>query len=197
MTKKEKTYEPFGSNVSEKELAEEYAGLGKRVFICKKEDFEKQPEQPLIHESTLIANKPHWIPVDITSDTTIHAEQTGRRFKCSFTLVDGKLKHYQAKLLAVAVLPVFSRTMLSITLPHVPFQMRDGYTTLYRNRCNFFYAAIENLFSDSFLEKSEEEQLFERLETAQKFGTYEVQTLIPSDSIADPKKEGIWQKRKY
>lgn len=50
MTKKEESYEPFGSKVSEEELAEEYAGLGKRVFICKKEDFEKQPDQPYINE---------------------------------------------------------------------------------------------------------------------------------------------------
>lgn len=173
MTKKEESYEPFGSSVSEEELAEEYAGLGARVFICKKEDFEKQLDQPLIHESTLIANKPHWIPVDITSDTTIHAEETGRSFKCSFTLVDGKQKHYQAKLLAVAVLPVFSRTMLPITFPHIPFQLRDGYTKLYRNPHNFFYSAMENIYSSSFFRKKseeEEEQLFEKLETALNVG---------------------------
>lgn len=50
MEKKEEPYEPFGSNVSEEELAEEYADLGKRVFICKKEDFERQPGQPYINE---------------------------------------------------------------------------------------------------------------------------------------------------
>lgn len=173
MAKKEEPYEPFGSSVSEKELAEEHAGLGKKVFICKKEDFEKQPDQPLIHESTLIANKPHWIPVDITSDTTIHAEETGRGFKCSLTLVDVEQKHYQAKLLTAAVLPVFSKSMLPITLPHTPFQLRDSYTKLYRNPHNFFYSAMGNIYSSSFFRKKseeEEEQLFEKLETALNVG---------------------------
>lgn len=33
MANKEETYEPFGSNVSKEKMAEEYAGLGKRVFV--------------------------------------------------------------------------------------------------------------------------------------------------------------------
>lgn len=33
-----------------KELAEEYAGLGKKCFICRKEDFERQPGQPYINK---------------------------------------------------------------------------------------------------------------------------------------------------
>ena len=35
---------------SKKELTEEYGGLGKSVFICKKEDFERNPGQPYINE---------------------------------------------------------------------------------------------------------------------------------------------------
>ena len=50
MAKKEEPEELFGSSVSEEEQAEEYAGVGKRVFICKKEDFERQPGQPYINE---------------------------------------------------------------------------------------------------------------------------------------------------
>ena len=42
---------------------------------------------------------------------------------------------------------------------------------------------MRNLFSHSFSEKSEEEQLFERLETAQEFGNYEYNPLLTSDSI--------------
>lgn len=157
-----------------KEPTEEYAGLGTRVFICKKEDFEKQPYQPLIHESTLIANKPHWIPVDITSDTIIHAEETRRSFRCSFTIVDKQEERYNAQMLVVCVLPVFSKSLFPVTPPHLHFRLADCYTMLYRNRHNFFYAAMRNLFFDSFSKKSGVEQLFERLETAQKFGNYEV-----------------------
>jgi hypothetical protein len=50
MAKKEESYEPFGSNVSEGELTEEYAGIGKRVFVCRKEDFERQPCFPNINK---------------------------------------------------------------------------------------------------------------------------------------------------
>ena len=32
------------------EMTEEYGGLGKSVFICKKEDFKRQPGQPYINE---------------------------------------------------------------------------------------------------------------------------------------------------
>lgn len=67
MAKKEESYEPFGSNVSEGELTEEYAGIGKRVFVCRKEDFERQPGLPYINkEGNLVTfvgqgeNKMEW-----------------------------------------------------------------------------------------------------------------------------------------
>lgn len=187
-----------------KEPAEEYAGLGSRCFICKKEDFERQLGQPYINkEGNLVTfvgqgeNKMEWehreelMPdiwheVSLVDDSGIFpsvnpfiegkqkSKKSPRSFHQTFTIVDDKVAHYNAQMLAVTVLPVFSKSMLSITLPHIPFEMRDGYTTLYRNRHNFFYAAMRNLFSDSFSKKSETEQLFERLETAQKFGIYKV-----------------------
>ena len=102
------------------------------------------------------------------------SEEKPRSFIVPLTLVDEEEARYEAQMLAVTVLPVFSKSMMPVTLPHTPFQLRDGYTTLYRNRHNFFYAAMRNLFSQSFSEKSEGDQLFERLETAQEFGNYEV-----------------------
>lgn len=49
-----------------------FAGLADKCFIIKKEDFERQPGQPLINEDgILVADKSHFIPVDLTSDTTI------------------------------------------------------------------------------------------------------------------------------
>ena len=139
------------------------AGLGDKCFIIKKEDLEKLTNE----DGTLVADKSHFIPIDLTSDTTIQAEEPRRSFKCSFTLVDEALKRYHAQMLAVTVLPVFSKSMLPITLPHTPFQLRDSYTKLYRNSHNFFYSAMENIYS-LFLRKEseEEEQLFEKLETA-------------------------------
>jgi len=35
---------------SKKEQTEEYAGIGTRVFVCRKEDFERHPGQPYINE---------------------------------------------------------------------------------------------------------------------------------------------------
>lgn len=170
MANKEETYEPFGSNVSEEELAEEYAGLGKEVFVFKKEDFDNPS---LWHKISIVDNSTvsdfgNWIVGEEVR------EEKPRSFIVPLTLVDEEEAHYEAQMLAVTVLPVFSKSMIPVTLPHTPFQLRDGYTTLYRNRHNFFYAAMRNLFSQSFSEKSEEEQLFERLETAQEFGNYEV-----------------------
>lgn len=153
-----------------KEPAEEYAGLGKEVFICKKEDFDNPSmwHKFSIVDDSKVSDFGNWIVGEEVS------EEKPRSFIVPLTLVDEEEAHYEAQMLAVTVLPVFSKSMMPVTLPHTPFQLRDGYTKLYRNRHNFFYAAIRNLFSQSFSEKSEEEQLFERLETAQEFGNYEV-----------------------
>lgn len=152
-----------------------FAGLADKCFIIKKEDLEKLSGQPLINEDgSLVADKSHFIPVDLTSDTTIQAEEPRRSFKCSFTLVDEQEERYNALMLTVCVLPVFSKSLLPVTLPHMPLQLREDYTTKYRNRHNFFYAAMRNLFSHSFSKKSEEEQLFEKLEAVQQFFNYDV-----------------------
>ena len=162
------------------------AGLADKCFIIKKEDLEKQSGQLLINEDgSLVADKSHFIPVDLTSDTTIQAEEPRRSFRCSFTLVDEQEERYNALMLTVCVLPVFSKLLLPVTLPHMPLQLREDYTTKYRNRHNFFYAAMRNLFSHSFSKKSEEEeQLFERLATAYGNWVYEAKIPVPSDSIA-------------
>lgn len=160
------------------------AGLSAKCFIIKKEDFEKMSGQNLIDDGNiLMANNSHFIPVDPTSDTTIQAEEPKRSFRCSFTIVDKQEERYNAQMLVVCVLPVFGKSLFPVTPPHLPFRLADDYTTRYRNRHNFFYAAMRNLFSHFFSEKSEEEQLFERLETAQEFGNYEYLP-VPSDSIA-------------
>ena len=204
MANKEETYEPFGSNVSEEELTEEYGGLGKSVFICKKEDFERKPGQPYINEEgnlvTFVGqgeNKMEWehreelMPdiwheVSLVDDSYIFpsvnpftegnqkSKKSPRSFTQSFTIVDDKMAHYNAQMLAVTVLPVFSKSMLPVTLPHTPFQLRDGYTKLYRNPHNFFYSAMENIYSPFFRKKSEEEQLFEKLEAVQQFFNYDL-----------------------
>ena len=206
MANKEETYEPFGSNVSEEELAEEYGGLGKSVFICKKEDFERQPGQPYINEEgnlvTFVGqgeNKMEWehreelMPdiwheVSLVDDSYIFpsvnpftegnqkSKKSPRSFTQSFTIVDDKMAHYNAQMLAVTVLPVFSKSMMPVTLPHTPFQLRDGYTKLYRNPHNFFYSAMENIYSPFFRKKSEEEeeQLFKKLEAVQQFFNYDL-----------------------
>ena len=206
MANKEETYEPFGSNVSEEELAEEYGGLGKSVFICKKEDFERQPGQPYINEEgnlvTFVGqgeNKMEWehreelMPdiwheVSLVDDSYIFpsvnpftegnqkSKKSPRSFTQSFTIVDDKMAHYNAQMLAVTILPVFSKSMMPVTLPHTPFQLRDGYTKLYRNPHNFFYSAMENIYSPFFRKKSEEEeeQLFKKLEAVQQFFNYDL-----------------------
>ena len=204
MANKEETYEPFGSNVSEEELTEEYGGLGKSVFICKKEDFERKPGQPYINEEgnlvTFVGqgeNKMEWehreelMPdiwheVSLVDDSYIFpsvnpftegkqkSKKSHRSFTQSFTIVDDKMAHYNAQMLAVTVLPVFSKSMLPVTLPHTPFPLRDGYTKLYRNPHNFFYSAMEYIYSPFFRKKSEEEQLFEKLEAVQQFFNYDL-----------------------
>ena len=206
MANKEETYEPFCSNVSEEELTEGYGGLGKSVFICKKEDFERQPGQPYINEEgnlvTFVGqgeNKMEcehreelmpdiWHEVSLVDDSYIFpsvnpftedkqkSKKSHRSFTQSFTIVDDKMAHYNAQMLAVTVLPVFSKSMMPVTLPHTPFQLRDGYTKLYRNHHNFFYSAMGNIYSPFFRKKSEEEeeQLFKKLEAVQQFLNYDV-----------------------
>lgn len=186
------------------EPAEEYAGLGTKCFFCKKEDFERQLGQPYINkEGNLVTfvgqgeNKMEWehreelMPdiwheVSLVDDSGIFpsvnpfiegkqkSKKSPRSFKLTFTIVDDKVAHYNAQMLAVTVLPVFSKSMLPVTLPHTPFEMRDGYTRLYRNPHNFFYSAMEYIYSPFFRKKSEEEQLFEKLEAVQQFLNYEV-----------------------
>lgn len=162
------------------------AGLGAKCFIIKKEDFEKLTNE----DGTLVADKSHFIPVDLTSDTTIQAEEPRRSFKCSFTLVDEQEERYNALMLSVCVLPVFSKSLLPVTLPHMPYQLREDYTTKYRNRHNFFYAAMRNLFSHSFSKKSEEEeQLLERLGIA--YGSWvftKYESLFPAIPLLGIKK---------
>lgn len=176
MAKKEEPYEPFGSSVSEEELAEEYAGLGKRVFICKKEDFERQPGQPYINEEgnlvTFVGqgeNKMEWEhreklmgdiwhEVSLVDDSDIfpsgnffatgqlNSKETPRSFTGTFMVVDDMEAYYESQMLAVTV-PVFSKSMLSVVLPHMPFQMRDEFTKLYRNPIKFFYRELATRLS--------------------------------------------------
>ena len=155
------------------EPIEEFAGLGKEVFICKREDF---------------GNPSLWHKVSMADDSTVSISSdsaTGqqtfkkkpRSFTGTFILVDDKIARYEAQMLAVTVLPVFSKSMMPVTLPHTPFQLRDGYTKLYRNPHNFFYSAMENIYSPSFFRKKseeDEEQLFEKLEAVQQFFNYDL-----------------------
>ena len=149
------------------ESIEEYAGLGKEVFICKREDF---GDPSLWHKVSLADDS----KVSVSSDSAT-GQQTfkkkPRSFTGTFILVDDKMERYEAQMLAVTVLPVFSKSMLTVTLPHTPFQLRDGYTKLYRNPHNFFYSAMENIYSHFFRKKSEEEEerLFKKLEAVQQF----------------------------
>ena len=126
-----------------KELIEEYAGLGKEVFIFKREDF---GDPSLWHKVSLADNS----TVSASSDSAA-GQQTfkkkPRSFTGTFILVDDKMARYEAQMLAVTVLPVFSKSMLSITMPHVPFKMRDDFTKLYRNPINFFYKELTNRLS--------------------------------------------------
>ena len=155
------------------EHIEEYAGLGKEVFVFKKEDFDNPS---LWHKVSLADDS----AVSVSSDSAT-GQQTfkkkPRSFTGTFILVDDKIARYEAQMLAVTVLPVFSKSMLPVTLPHTPFQLRDGYTKLYRNTHNFFYSAMENSYSSSFFRKKseeDEEQLFEKLEAVQQCLNYDV-----------------------
>ena len=157
---------------SKKEPTEEYAGLGKEVFVFKKEDFDNPS---LCHKISIVDDSTvydfgNWIVGEEVS------EENPRSFIVPLTLVDEEESHYEAQMLAVTVLPVFSKSMLPITLPHTPFQLRDGYTKLYRNPHNFFYSAMRHIYSSFFRKKSEEdeEQLFEKLEAVQQFFNYDL-----------------------
>ena len=125
------------------EHIEEYAGLGKEVFICKREDFDNPS---LWHKVSLADDS----AVSVSSDSAT-GQQTfkkkPRSFTGTFILVDDKIARYEAQMLAVTVLPVFSKSMLSITMPHVPFEMRNDFTKLYRNPINFFYKELTNRLS--------------------------------------------------
>ena len=153
---------------SKKEPTEEYAGLGKEVFVFKKEDFDNPSlwhKISIVDDST-VSDFDNWIVGEEVS------EEKPRSFIVPLTLVDEEEARYEAQMLAVTVLPVFSKSMLSITMSYTPFQLRDGYTKLYRNPHNFFYSAMGNIYSSSFFRKKseEEEQLLEKLETALNLG---------------------------
>ncbi len=157
---------------SKKEPTEEYAGLGKEVFVFKKEDF----DNPSLWQKVSLADDSI---VSISSDSATGQalkKKNPRSFTGTFILVDDKIARYEAQMLAVTVLPVFSKSMMPVTLPHTPFQLRDGYTKLYRNSHNFFYSAMGNIYSSFFRKKSEEEeeQLFKKLEAVQQFLNYDV-----------------------
>lgn len=126
-----------------KEPTEEYAGLGKEFFICKREDF---GNPSLWHKVSLADDSTVSIPsVSATGKQT--SKKKPRSFTGTFILVDDKVARYEAQMLAVTVLPVFSKSMLSITMPHVPFGMRNDFTKLYRNPINFFYKELANRLS--------------------------------------------------
>lgn len=128
---------------SKKEPTEEFAGLGKEVFVFKKEDFDNPSlwhKFSIVDDST-VSDFGNWIVGEEVS------EEKPRSFIVPLTLVDEEEARYEAQMLARTVLPVFSMSMLSIPLPHMPFQMRDYYTKLYRNPINFFYKELANRLS--------------------------------------------------
>ena len=125
------------------EHIEEYAGLGKEVFICKREDF---GDPSMWHKISLADDS--IVSASSDSDTGQQTfKKKPRSFTGTFILVDDKMARYEAQMLAVTVLPVFSKSMLSITMPHVPFKMRNDFTKLYRNPINFFYKELTNSLS--------------------------------------------------
>ena len=128
---------------SKKEPTEEFAGLGKEVFVFKKEDFDNPS---MWHKVSLADDSIVSISSDSATGQALN-KKNPRSFTGTFILVDDKIARYEAQMLAVTVLPVFSKSMLSITMPHVPFKMRNGYTKLYRNPINFFYKELTNSLS--------------------------------------------------
>ena len=156
---------------SKKEPTEEYAGLGKEVFVFKKEDFDNPSlcHKISIVDDSKVSDFGNWIVGEEVS------EEKSRSFIVPLTLVDEEEAHYEAQMLAVTVLPVFSKSMMPVTLPHTPFQLRDGYTKLYRNPHNFFYSEMGHIYYPFFRKKSEEEeQLFKKLEAVQQFFNYDL-----------------------
>ena len=87
------------------------------------------------------------LPVSSISPLRVEFKKKPRSFTGTFILVDDKMARYEAQMLAVTVLPVFSKSILSITIPHVPFNMRNDFTKLYRNTINFFYKELTNRLS--------------------------------------------------
>ena len=185
----------------------ELAVLATKCFTCRKEDFERQPGQPYIneegnlvtfvgqgenkmeweHREKLMVDMLHEVPLVSSSITAsvpsfcVDGQYTSYHDHFSFTgtltFEDVDEKRYNAQMLAVTVLPVFSKSMMPVTLPHTPFQLRDGCTKLYRNPHNFFYSAMGNIYSPSFFRKkseAEEEQLFKKLEAVQQFFNYDL-----------------------
>ena len=128
---------------SKKEPTEEFAGLGKEVFVFKKEDFDNPSrwQKVSIVDDSTVSDFGNWIVGEEVSD------EKPRSFIVPLTLVDEEEARYEAQMLARTVLSVFSKSMLSIPLPHMPFQMRDYYTKLYRNPINFFYKELANRLS--------------------------------------------------
>ena len=123
---------------SNKEPTEEFAGLGKEVFVFKTEDFDNPSlwQKVSIVDDSTVSDFGNWIVGEEVS------EEKPRSFIVPLTLVDEEEARYEAQMLARTVLPVFSKSMLSIPLPNMPFQMRDYYTKLYRNPINFFYKEL-------------------------------------------------------
>ena len=126
-----------------KETTEEYAGLGKEVFVFKKEDFDNpsQWHKISIVDNSTVSDFGNWIVGEEVS------EKKPSSFIVPLTLVDEEEAHYEAQMLAVTVLPVFSKSMLPVCQPHIPFQMRGDFTKLYRNPINFFYKELTNSLS--------------------------------------------------
>ena len=95
---------------SKKEPTEEYAGLGKEVFVFKKEDFDNPSlwhKFSIVDDSTF-SDFGNWIVGEEVS------EEKPRSFIVPLTLVDEEEARYEAQMLARTVLPVFSKSMLSI-----------------------------------------------------------------------------------
>ena len=67
-------------NILKEKLGEDgldrLAGLSDKCFFIKKEDIKEYSNQhSLVEKNILVADKSRFIPVDLTSDTTIQAEE--------------------------------------------------------------------------------------------------------------------------
>ena len=89
---------------SKKEPTEEYAGLGKEVFVFKKEDFDNPSlwQKVSIVDDSTVSDFGNWIVGEEVS------EETSRSFIVPLTLVDEEEAHYEAQMLAVTVLPSYA-----------------------------------------------------------------------------------------